>query len=152
MAERRARHRPAGFAVGRAPGCGAGAARRSRGCRPRWCSWRSSVLPPPGTQWRAAVANAKAALKSERQATANAERAVKSEQEAVSDAMQLARSNRGLRLAGYASAMQLAQREWELGNVPRVRKVLDSLGPAQVRTTSADSSGTTSAASATMRP
>ena len=83
-----------------------------------------------GTQWRAAVANARAAGISAREATDNAARAVKNEEEAVKRGNELARSNRKLRLTGYASAMQLAQREWELGNVPRVRTVLNSLKPA----------------------
>jgi WD40 repeat protein/tRNA A-37 threonylcarbamoyl transferase component Bud32 len=103
-----------------------------------WCKRRPAIaglsaalvlvaligLVAAGTQWRAAVANAA-------EATANAERAMKSEQDAVQQRDALARSNRGLRLAGYASAMQLAQREWELGNVPRVRTVLSSLQPAK---------------------
>jgi WD40 repeat protein len=42
----------------------------------------------------------------------------------------LAVSNRRIRLASYASAIQLAQREWELGNLPRVRTVLHDLRPA----------------------
>ncbi len=67
---------------------------------------------------------------SAREATDNAARAVKNEEEAVKRGNELARSNRRLRLTGYASAMQLAQREWELGNVPRVRTVLNSLKPA----------------------
>ncbi len=78
----------------------------------------------------AAVANARAAVISAREATDNAARAVKNEEEAVKRGNELARCNRKLRLTGYASAMQLAQREWELGNVPRVRTVLNSLKPA----------------------
>jgi tRNA A-37 threonylcarbamoyl transferase component Bud32 len=110
-----------------------------------WCKRRPAIaglsaalllvaligLIAAGTQWRAAVANAEAALKNAREATANAERAQKSEREAVQRRDELARSNRGLRLAGYASALQLAQREWELGNVLRVRTVLSSLKPAK---------------------
>jgi WD40 repeat protein len=42
----------------------------------------------------------------------------------------LARSNRRIRLQGYAASVQLAQREWELGNLPRVRSVLHDLRPA----------------------
>ncbi len=83
-----------------------------------------------GTQWRAAVANAAAARDSEREANANATRAVKSEKEALEQRDAVTRSNRKLRLTGYASALQLAQREWEVGNVPRVRTVLNSLMPA----------------------
>ena len=82
-----------------------------------------------GTQWRAAVANARAATTSAKEATANAARAVKNEEEAVKRGNELERSNRKLRLTGYASALQLAQREWELGNVPRVRTLLNSLKP-----------------------
>ena len=82
-----------------------------------------------GTQWRAAVANARAATTSAKEATANAARAVKNEEEAVKRGHELERSNRKLRLNGYASALQLAQREWELGNVPRVRTLLNSLKP-----------------------
>src|SRR5262249_45355514 len=33
-------------------------------------------------------------------------------------------SSRRISLAGYASGLQLAQREWELGNIARVRKLL----------------------------
>jgi WD40 repeat protein len=83
-----------------------------------------------GTQWRAAVASARAAQLSAADATASAARASDSEKKAVERGDALARSNRKLRLTGYASALQLAQREWELGNVRRVRTVLDSLRPA----------------------
>jgi WD40 repeat protein len=86
-------------------------------------------LAAAGTQWRAAVANADVAQRNAAAASANAERAMKSEKEAVDQRDALARSNRRLRLAGYASAMQLAQREWELGNVPHVRTLLAGLQP-----------------------
>jgi WD40 repeat protein/tRNA A-37 threonylcarbamoyl transferase component Bud32 len=82
-----------------------------------------------GTQWRAAVANARAARISAEEAEKNAARAAKNEAQAVQRGAELARSNRRHRLAGYASALQLAQREWELGNGPRVLAVLDSLTP-----------------------
>jgi predicted Ser/Thr protein kinase len=82
-----------------------------------------------GTQWRAAVANSKAARKSEALAKDNAARAVKNEEVAVKRGDELVRSNRRLRLSAYASSLQLAQREWEVGNVPRVRTVLDALKP-----------------------
>src|SRR5262249_11459931 len=83
-----------------------------------------------GTPWRAAVARARAAHPSAQEATARAVRASNSERRAVERGDALARSTRSLRLSGYAAALQLAQREWELGNVPRVRTVLDSLKPS----------------------
>jgi WD40 repeat protein/tRNA A-37 threonylcarbamoyl transferase component Bud32 len=87
-------------------------------------------LVAAGTQWRAAVASARAAQLSAAEATASAARALESEKNAADRGDALARANRKLRQTGYASALQLAQREWELGNVPRVRTVLDSLRPA----------------------
>jgi WD40 repeat protein len=109
-----------------------------------WCRRRPAVaalsallvvvalagLVAAGTQWRAAILNAEAARKSERRAIENAEMALKNEQTATRRGEELARSNQQLRQAGYASAMQLAQREWDLGNVARVRRVLDDLRPA----------------------
>jgi WD40 repeat protein/tRNA A-37 threonylcarbamoyl transferase component Bud32 len=93
-------------------------------------------LVAAGTQWRAAVRNAGIARKNAEdarrnasQAEANARLAQTNEQEALRRGESLARSNRRLRLAGYASAMQLAQREWELGNVSRVRALLAGLRP-----------------------
>jgi WD40 repeat protein len=83
-----------------------------------------------GTQWRAAVSSARAAQLSAAEATASAVRASDSEKSAIERGNALARSNRKLRLTGYAAALELAQREWELGNVARVRSVLDSLRPA----------------------
>jgi WD40 repeat protein len=108
-----------------------------------WCKRRPTIaglsaavilialtgLAAAGTQWRAAIASADAARKSEREAAENAARAVKNEKDAVQRGADLASSNHRLRLRGYASALQLAQREWELGNVPRVRTVLNSLKP-----------------------
>jgi WD40 repeat protein len=80
-------------------------------------------LVAAGTQWRAAVRNAV-------QAEANARLARDHEQEALRRGESLARSNRQLRLAGYASAMQLAQREWEQGNISNARALLAKLRPA----------------------
>jgi WD40 repeat protein len=109
-----------------------------------WCRRRPAVaalstalvvvagicLAVAGTQWRAAVANAEGARKSAREANDNAAKALENEREAVRRGEELARSNRRLRLAGYASAMQLAQREWEMGDIHRVRSLLGSLRPA----------------------
>jgi WD40 repeat protein len=109
-----------------------------------WCRRRPAVaglsallvvvalagLAAAATQWRAAVLNAEAARKSAREAIENAERALTSEREATHRGEELARSNRRLRQAAYASAMQLAQREWDQGNIPRVRRLLGQLRPA----------------------
>jgi WD40 repeat protein/tRNA A-37 threonylcarbamoyl transferase component Bud32 len=90
-----------------------------------------------GTQWRAALRNAGIARRNADdarrnadQAEANARQARESEQEALRRGELLARSNRRLRLADYASRVQLAQREWELGNIARVRALLRELEPA----------------------
>jgi WD40 repeat protein len=90
-----------------------------------------------GTQWRAAVRNAGIARKNADdarrnadQAEANARQARDNEQEALRRGELLSRSNRRLRLADYASRIQLAQREWELGNIARVRALLRELEPA----------------------
>jgi WD40 repeat protein/tRNA A-37 threonylcarbamoyl transferase component Bud32 len=90
-----------------------------------------------GTQWRAAVRNAEIARKNADdarrnadKAEANARQARDNEQEAIRRGELLARSNRRLRLSDYASRVQLAQREWELGNIARVRALLRELEPA----------------------
>jgi WD40 repeat protein len=83
-----------------------------------------------GTQWRAAVRNAGIARRNAEDAQWNARQARENEQEALRRGESLARSNRRLRLAGYDSLIQLAQREWELGNTARVREVLRELEPA----------------------
>ena len=105
-----------------------------------------------GTQWRAAVANARAARMSAKEATTNATRAVKNEEEAVKRGDELARSNRKLRLTGYASALAARPARVGAGQCPPCpdgAQLAQAL--RQARTTFADSSGTTSAASATTR-
>jgi tRNA A-37 threonylcarbamoyl transferase component Bud32 len=109
-----------------------------------WCRRRPAVaaltallvvvalagLAAAATQWRVAVLNTAAARRSAREAIENAELARASEREATRRGEEMARSNRRLRQAAYASAMQLAQREWDQGNIPRVRRLLGQLRPA----------------------
>jgi WD40 repeat protein len=97
-----------------------------------------------GTQWRAAVRNAgiarqnaadarrnaEDARRNADQAEANARLARANEQEALRRGESLARSNRQLRMSDYASKIQLAHREWDQGNIPRVRRLLGQLRPA----------------------
>jgi hypothetical protein len=86
-----------------------------------WCKRRPAVaalsgllvvvawagLAAAGTQWRAAVANAVAAARSAVRAEVNAHLAREHEKAAIERGEDVARSSRRLRLADYASAMQL---------------------------------------------